>query len=117
MFMQSNGGLTDAKLFQGKDAILSGPAGGVVGMVRTASMSGYEKIIGFDMGGTSTDVAHYNGEFERSFDTIVAGVRMRAPMMHILTVAAGGGSILHFDGSRYRVGPDSAVPIQDRQVT
>ncbi|MBE0575188.1 MAG: hydantoinase B/oxoprolinase family protein [Desulfuromonadales bacterium] len=108
MFMQSNGGLTDAKLFQGKDAILSGPAGGVVGMVRTASMSGYEKIIGFDMGGTSTDVAHYNGEFERSFDTIVAGVRMRAPMMHIHTVAAGGGSILHFDGSRYRVGPDSA---------
>ena len=108
MFMQSNGGLTDAKLFQGKDAILSGPAGGVVGMVRTASMSGYEKIIGFDMGGTSTDVAHYNGEFERSFDTIVAGVRMRAPMMHIHTVAAGGGSILHFDGSRYRVGPGSA---------
>ncbi len=108
MFMQSNGGLTDAKLFQGKDAILSGPAGGVVGMVRTASMSGYEKIIGFDMGGTSTDVAHYNGEFERSFDTVVAGVRMRAPMMHIHTVAAGGGSILHFDGSRYRVGPDSA---------
>ncbi|MFK5926685.1 MAG: hydantoinase B/oxoprolinase family protein [Desulfuromusa sp.] len=108
MFMQSNGGLTDAKLFQGKDAILSGPAGGVVGMVRTASMSGYEKIIGFDMGGTSTDVAHYNGEFERSFDTMVAGVRMRAPMMHIHTVAAGGGSILHFDGSRYRVGPDSA---------
>jgi len=108
MFMQSNGGLTDARLFQGKDAILSGPAGGVVGMVRTASMSGYEKIIGFDMGGTSTDVAHYNGEFERSFDTVVAGVRMRAPMMHIHTVAAGGGSILHFDGSRYRVGPDSA---------
>jgi 5-oxoprolinase (ATP-hydrolysing) len=108
MFMQSNGGLTDAKLFQGKDAILSGPAGGVVGMVRTASMSGYDKIIGFDMGGTSTDVAHYNGEFERSFETMVAGVRMRAPMMHIHTVAAGGGSILHFDGSRYRVGPDSA---------
>ncbi len=108
MFMQSNGGLTDAKMFQGKDAILSGPAGGVVGMVRTASMSGYDKIIGFDMGGTSTDVAHYNGEFERSFETMVAGVRMRAPMMHIHTVAAGGGSILHFDGSRYRVGPDSA---------
>jgi 5-oxoprolinase (ATP-hydrolysing) len=108
MFMQSNGGLTDAHLFQGKDAILSGPAGGVVGMVRTASMSGYEKIIGFDMGGTSTDVAHYNGEFERSFETMVAGVRMRAPMMHIHTVAAGGGSILHFDGSRYRVGPESA---------
>lgn len=108
MFMQSNGGLTDARLFQGKDAILSGPAGGVVGMVRTASMSGYEKIIGFDMGGTSTDVAHYNGEFERTFDTVVAGVRMRAPMMHIHTVAAGGGSILHFDGARFRVGPDSA---------
>ncbi len=108
MFMQSNGGLTDARLFQGKDAILSGPAGGVVGMVRTASMSGYDKIIGFDMGGTSTDVAHYKGEFERSFETMVAGIRMRAPMMHIHTVAAGGGSILHFDGSRYRVGPDSA---------
>ena len=108
MFMQSNGGLTDAQLFQGKDAILSGPAGGVVGMVQTALMSGYKKIIGFDMGGTSTDVAHYNGEFERSFDTVVAGVRMRAPMMNIHTVAAGGGSILHFDGSRYRVGPDSA---------
>ncbi len=108
MFMQSNGGLTDARMFQGKDAILSGPAGGVVGMVRTASMSGYTKIIGFDMGGTSTDVAHYNGEFERSFETMVAGVRMRAPMMHIHTVAAGGGSVLHFDGSRYRVGPDSA---------
>ncbi len=108
MFMQSNGGLTDARLFQGKDAILSGPAGGVVGMVRTASMSGFYKIIGFDMGGTSTDVAHYSGEFERSFETMVAGVRMRAPMMHIHTVAAGGGSILHFDGSRYRVGPESA---------
>ena len=108
MFMQSNGGLTDAHLFQGKDAILSGPAGGVVGMVQTAAMSGYHKVIGFDMGGTSTDVAHFNGEYERSFDTLVAGVRMRAPMMHIHTVAAGGGSILHFDGSRYRVGPDSA---------
>lgn len=108
MFMQSNGGLTDARMFQGKDAILSGPAGGVVGMVRTASMSSYEKIIGFDMGGTSTDVAHYNGEFERSFETMVAGVRMRAPMMHIHTVAAGGGSILFFDGARYRVGPESA---------
>ncbi len=108
MFMQSSGGLTDARLFQGKDAILSGPAGGVVGMVRTAAMDGYDKIIGFDMGGTSTDVAHYDGEFERSFDTVVAGVRMQAPMMKIHTVAAGGGSILHFDGSRYRVGPDSA---------
>lgn len=108
MFMQSNGGLTDAELFQGKDAILSGPAGGVVGMVKTAERAGYTKLIGFDMGGTSTDVAHYQGEFERSFETMVAGVRMRAPMMHIHTVAAGGGSVLHFDGSRYRVGPDSA---------
>jgi len=108
MFMQSNGGLTDARLFQGKDAILSGPAGGVVGMVRTAAMGGFKKLIGFDMGGTSTDVSHYDGEYERTFDTLVAGVRMRAPMMHIHTVAAGGGSILHFDGARYRVGPDSA---------
>lgn len=108
MFMQSNGGLTDAKLFQGKDAILSGPAGGVVGMVKTAAIAGDTKLIGFDMGGTSTDVAHYNGEYERSFETMVAGIRMRAPMMHIHTVAAGGGSILNFDGSRYRVGPESA---------
>ncbi len=108
MFMQSNGGLTDARLFQGKDAILSGPAGGVVGMVRTAHMGGFGKLIGFDMGGTSTDVSHYDGEYERTFDTLVAGVRMRAPMMHIHTVAAGGGSILHFDGARFRVGPDSA---------
>ena len=108
MFMQSNGGLTDAKLFQGKDAILSGPAGGVVGMVKTASSAGFTKLIGFDMGGTSTDVAHFDGEYERSFETMVAGVRMRAPMMHIHTVAAGGGSVLHFDGARYRVGPDSA---------
>ncbi len=108
MFMQSNGGLTDAHLFQGKDSILSGPAGGVVGMVRTAAMAGFDKVIGFDMGGTSTDVSHYDGEYEREFETLVAGVRMRAPMMRIHTVAAGGGSILHFDGSRYRVGPDSA---------
>ncbi len=108
MFMQSNGGLTDARLFQGKDAILSGPAGGVVGMVQTAAAAGFEKVIGFDMGGTSTDVSHFDGEYERAFETLVAGVRMRAPMMHIHTVAAGGGSILHFDGSRYRVGPDSA---------
>ncbi|GLQ06888.1 hydantoinase B/oxoprolinase family protein [Sneathiella chinensis] len=108
MFMQSNGGLTDARLFQGKDAILSGPAGGVVGMTRTAAMSGYTKLIGFDMGGTSTDVTHYDGEYERSFETVVAGVRMRAPMMHIHTVAAGGGSLLTFDGARYRVGPESA---------
>lgn len=108
MFMMSNGGLTDAQLFQGKDAILSGPAGGVVGMVKTAAMAGLKRLIGFDMGGTSTDVAHFNGEFERSFETMVAGVRMRAPMMHIHTVAAGGGSILQFDGARYRVGPESA---------
>jgi len=108
MFMQSNGGLTDARLFQGKDAILSGPAGGVVGMALTAKAAGFEKVIGFDMGGTSTDVSHFDGEYERAFETLVAGVRMRAPMMHIHTVAAGGGSILHFDGSRYRVGPDSA---------
>ena len=107
-FMQSSGGLTDAKLFQGKDAILSGPAGGIVGMVRTAELAGFKKIIGFDMGGTSTDVSHYNGNFERTFETEVAGVRMRAPMMLIHTVAAGGGSILNFDGARYRVGPESA---------
>jgi 5-oxoprolinase (ATP-hydrolysing) len=106
--MQSNGGLTDATRFQGKDSILSGPAGGVVGMVATAKQAGFEKIIGFDMGGTSTDVTHYAGEFERSFETLVAGVRMRAPMMHIHTVAAGGGSILHFDANRFRVGPASA---------
>jgi len=108
LFMQSNGGLTDAHRFQGKDSILSGPAGGIVGMVRTAQSAGFDRIIGFDMGGTSTDVSHYAGEFEREFETQVAGVRMRAPMMSIHTVAAGGGSILHFDGSRYRVGPDSA---------
>ena len=108
MFMQSNGGLTDAKLFQGKDSILSGPAGGVVGMARTAQMAGYNKIIGFDMGGTSTDVAHFDGEYERSLESVVAGVRMRAPMMHIHTVAAGGGSVLVFDGARFRVGPESA---------
>ena len=108
MFMQSNGGLANARFFRGKDAILSGPAGGVVGAVRTAAAVGFDKIISFDMGGTSTDVAHFNGEYERSFETQVAGVRMRAPMMRIHTVAAGGGSILHFDGSRYRVGPDSA---------
>ena len=107
-FMQSNGGLTDARAFQGKDSILSGPAGGIVGMVRASRLAGFEQVIGFDMGGTSTDVSHYAGEFERVFETQVAGVRMRAPMMSIHTVAAGGGSILHFDGSRYRVGPDSA---------
>ncbi|MGE0733908.1 MAG: hydantoinase B/oxoprolinase family protein [Alphaproteobacteria bacterium] len=108
LFMQSNGGLTDARLFQGKDSILSGPAGGIVGAVRTSQMAGFGQIIGFDMGGTSTDVSHFNGEFERAFDTQVAGVRMRAPMMQIHTVAAGGGSILFFDGARYRCGPESA---------
>jgi 5-oxoprolinase (ATP-hydrolysing) len=107
-FMQSSGGLTDARAFQGKDSILSGPAGGIVGMVRSSRLAGFERVIGFDMGGTSTDVSHFAGEFERVFETQVAGVRMRAPMMSIHTVAAGGGSILHFDGSRYRVGPDSA---------
>lgn len=107
-FMQSSGGLTDAHQFQGKDAILSGPAGGIVGAVRAASQAGFEKIIGFDMGGTSTDVAHYAGEYERAFDTEVAGVRLRAPIMQIHTVAAGGGSICRFDGVRLRVGPESA---------
>ena len=108
MFMQSNGGLTDAKLFQGKDAILSGPAGGVVGMTKTANQIGYDKLIGFDMGGTSTDVCHFAGDYERSFETEVAGVRMRAPMMNIHTVAAGGGSILGFRDGRLQVGPESA---------
>ncbi|WP_181707193.1 hydantoinase B/oxoprolinase family protein [Chthonobacter rhizosphaerae] len=107
-FMTSAGGLTSADLFQGKDAILSGPAGGVVGAVETARISGFSKVIGFDMGGTSTDVSHYDGDYERAFETEVAGVRMRAPMMRIHTVAAGGGSILHYDGARFRVGPDSA---------
>ncbi len=107
-FMQSNGGLTDAALFQGRDAILSGPAGGVVGMVRTAEDAGHDLLIGFDMGGTSTDVTHYAGAYERSFETEVAGVRMRAPMMDIHTVAAGGGSILSFREGRYQVGPESA---------
>jgi 5-oxoprolinase (ATP-hydrolysing) len=107
-FMQSSGGLTDAQVFQGKDAILSGPAGGIVGMARTAQLAGHDKVIGFDMGGTSTDVSHFAGEFEREFETQVAGVRMRAPMMSIHTVAAGGGSVLGFDGARFRVGPESA---------
>jgi 5-oxoprolinase (ATP-hydrolysing) len=108
LFMQSNGGLTDAASFRGKDSILSGPAGGIVGMARTADSAGFSKVIGFDMGGTSTDVSHYAGRFEREYETQVAGVRIRAPMLSIHTVAAGGGSVLHFDGSRYRVGPDSA---------
>ena len=108
LFMMSSGGLTSADLFAGKDAILSGPAGGVVAMARTGKSAGFARVIGFDMGGTSTDVAHYDGQYERAFETEVAGVRMRAPMMSIHTVAAGGGSILHFDGARFRVGPDSA---------
>lgn len=107
-FMQSNGGLTDARLFQGKDSILSGPAGGIVGAARVSEAAGFGEIIGFDMGGTSTDVTHYAGAFERTFETQVAGVRMRAPMMEINTVAAGGGSICRFDGAKYRVGPESA---------
>ncbi|MCW2904800.1 MAG: hypothetical protein JWO67_7065 [Streptosporangiaceae bacterium] len=108
MLMRSDGGLTQAHSFHGKDAILSGPAAGVVGMSRTSAAAGFDRVIGFDMGGTSTDVSHYAGEFEREFETQVAGVRMRSPMMSVHTVAAGGGSILHFDGHRYRVGPDSA---------
>ncbi|MFJ4524371.1 hydantoinase B/oxoprolinase family protein [Streptomyces sp. NPDC088810] len=108
MFMQSNGGLTEAGQFRGKDAILSGPAGGIVGMARMSQRAGYDRVIGFDMGGTSTDVSHFAGEYERVFTTRIAGVRLRAPMLDIHTVAAGGGSVLHFDGSRYRVGPDSA---------
>ncbi|PKQ09510.1 MAG: 5-oxoprolinase [Alphaproteobacteria bacterium HGW-Alphaproteobacteria-12] len=107
-FMQSSGGLTDAALFQGKDAILSGPAGGVVGAAMTAAQAGMTKVIGFDMGGTSTDVSHYHGEYERSFETEIAGVRMRVPMMRIHTVAAGGGSVLHYEDGRFQVGPDSA---------
>ncbi|WP_426032361.1 hydantoinase B/oxoprolinase family protein [Caulobacter sp. DWP3-1-3b2] len=108
LFMQSNGGLTDAHAFRGKDAILSGPAGGVVGMAKTAAQAGFDRVIGFDMGGTSTDVCHFAGEYERAYETVVAGVRMRAPMMNIHTVAAGGGSICVFDGARFRVGPASA---------
>ena len=107
-FMQSNGGLIGAADFQGKDSILSGPAGGIVGMVRTAQSAGFEHVIGFDMGGTSTDVSHFAGQYERSTETTVAGVRLRAPMMNIYTVAAGGGSICRFDGARFRVGPASA---------
>ncbi len=107
-FMQSNGGLADARAFRGKDSILSGPAGGVVGVVKTSGLAGFDRIIGFDMGGTSTDVCHFAGEYERVFETVVAGVRLRAPMLAVNTVAAGGGSILHVDGGRFRVGPDSA---------
>ncbi|MFD6228004.1 hydantoinase B/oxoprolinase family protein [Streptomyces sp. NPDC060232] len=108
MFMQSNGGLAEAGHFRGKDAVLSGPAGGIVGMARLSQLAGFDKVIGFDMGGTSTDVSHFAGSYERVSTSQVAGVRLQAPMLDIHTVAAGGGSILHFDGSRYRVGPDSA---------
>ena len=108
MFMQSSGGLTDAGMFQGKDAILSGPAGGIVGMAKTAAEAGFGKVIGFDMGGTSTDVSHFAGSYERTNETMVAGARVRAPMLEIHTVAAGGGSVCHYDGARFRVGPDSA---------
>lgn len=108
MFMQSSGALCEADHFHGKDAVLSGPAGGIIGMANIAMAAGINKIIGFDMGGTSTDVSHFSGSYERDFETEIAGVRLRTPMMSIHTVAAGGGSILHFDGERYRVGPDSA---------
>ncbi|MCX2926085.1 hydantoinase B/oxoprolinase family protein [Streptomyces sp. NEAU-W12] len=108
MFMQSNGGLAEAAQFRGKDAVLSGPAGGIVGMARMSQLAGFDRVIGFDMGGTSTDVSHFAGDYERVFTTRISGVRLRAPMLDIHTVAAGGGSVLHFDGSRYRVGPDSA---------
>src|ERR1700730_8096909 len=108
LFMQSSGGLTEDSRFQGKDAILSGPAGGIVGMALSARAAGHDRVIGFDMGGTSTDVSHYAGEYERAFETEVAGVRVRAPMMNIHSIAAGGGSIIHFDGARLRVGPGSA---------
>ncbi|WP_308434421.1 hydantoinase/oxoprolinase family protein, partial [Streptomyces anandii] len=108
MFMQSNGGLAEAGQFRGKDAVLSGPAGGIVGMARMSQLAGFDRVIGFDMGGTSTDVSHFAGAYERVLTTQIAGVRLRAPMLDIHTVAAGGGSVLHFDGSRYRVGPDSA---------
>ena len=108
LFMQSSGGLAGAQFFHGRNAVLSGPAGGVIGAVRTAQQAGFDKIIGFDMGGTSTDVCHFAGEFERNFETTITGLRMRAPMLDIHTVAAGGGSILSYDGQRYKAGPESA---------
>lgn len=108
LFMQSNGGLIEADLFQGKDSILSGPAGGVIGMVKTAQEAGFNKVIGFDMGGTSTDISHFAGEYERRYESEIAGIKLRSPMMRINTIAAGGGSILHFSNGRYSVGPDSA---------
>jgi 5-oxoprolinase (ATP-hydrolysing) len=107
-FMQSNGGLTEARAFRGKDAILSGPAGGVVGMVAASAPHGADRLIGFDMGGTSTDVSHYAGHYELGDENLIAGVRIRAPMMQVHTIAAGGGSICRFDGMRFRVGPESA---------
>ena len=116
LFMQSSGGLTQASHFQGKDAILSGPAGGIVGMALTAQAAGHDKVIGFDMGGTSTDVSHFAGEYERVFDSEVGGVRVRAPMMSIHTIAAGGGSILRFDGTRLRVDPESAGADRGRRA-
>ena len=115
-FMQSSGALADARQFQGKDALLSGPAGGIVGAARTAKLAGLDKIISFDMGGTSTDVAHYAGEYERAVEAEVAGVRLRAPLIKIHTVAAGGGSICRFDGVRLRVGPGSAGAIPARRL-
>ncbi|MBT7525962.1 MAG: 5-oxoprolinase, partial [Rhodospirillales bacterium] len=108
LFMQSNGDLTSSARFKGRDAVLSGPAGGIVGAVKTAAVAGMDHIITFDMGGTSTDVAHFDGDYERVFETTIAGVRLRAPMMGIHTVAAGGGSVLRFHGGRFQVGPESA---------
>ncbi len=107
-FMTSNGGLAAPPFFRGKDAIFSGPAGGVVAMAETAREAGFDHVIGFDMGGTSTDVSRFDGSFERTYEAEVTGVRLRMPMMAIHSVAAGGGSVLHYDGARFRVGPDSA---------
>ena len=115
--MQSNGGLTDSSLFQGKDAILSGPAGGIVGAVKTAEQAGLKKVITFDMGGTSTDVAHYATGYERVFDTVVAGVRINAPMLLIHTVAAGGGSICRFDQGRFQWGRKVPGPTRGQPAT
>jgi 5-oxoprolinase (ATP-hydrolysing) len=114
LFMMSSGGLTGPAAFRGKDAVLSGPAGGVVGMAETAGAAGFGRVIGFDMGGTSTDVAHYSGDYERTLESEVAGVRLRAPMMLIHTVAAGGGSILHYDGARFRWGRTPPAPFRGR---
>ena len=116
-FMQSNGGLASAAQFHGKDAILSGPAGGMVGAIKAAEQAGFQKIVGFDMGGTSTDVTHFAGEYERRFESEIGGVRLRVPMLHIHTVAAGGGSICRFAGERFQVGPESAGANPGRPVT